>query len=253
MSLTLSLITLIIIILMGIGLARMRVEAGIGAQFGTGDWPILDSFIPLVGSKTIGYENAGFGAFNNIFGFPFFCYLGGFLEAWKMGDALEEDRRTVMKSIWVSLFITAMVLALIFIPNMYKHGFNKTMARNNAYSLRWGNVANALKLGTRQRDPSVLFWYIYSFLMVIVLGWLRTKFAWWPLHPVGFVTGGTVWAGYFVDMAFIVWIVKAMVMRYGGYKSFKSVTPIFLGLGVGQILASLLGLFLSTLQLIRII
>jgi hypothetical protein len=253
MKFLLSVINLLLFIFIAISLARMRNEAGVGPQLSTGSWPIRDSFMKLVGPDAIGMDNVGFGALNNFYHRPFLCYLGGFLEAWKMGDEVGEKRNTVTKSIWLGLFITALAGAFIYVPNMYSLGFNMTMSRNNSVSSYWSSVAAALKQGTYRKDTTSIFWYAYSFIVVILMGWLRTTFAWWPFHPVGFAVGGTFLAQWFVDMAFIVWLVKTIVVRYGGYQTYKKVTPIFLGLGVGQLLASVVGVLLSTLQLLRII
>ncbi len=253
MKFLISLINLLLFIFISISLGRMRNEAGVGPQLSTGSWPIRDSFMKLVGSDAIGMDNVGFGALNNFYHRPFLCYLGGFLEAWKLGDEVGENRNTIMKSIWIGLVITALAGAFIYVPNMYNLGFNMTMSRNTSVSKYWGSVGTALKLGTFKREGSATFWYAYSFVTVILLGWLRTIFVWWPFHPVGFAVGGTYLAQWFVDMAFIVWLVKTLVVRYGGYNAYKKVTPIFLGLGVGQLLAGVVGVLLSTLQLFRLI
>ncbi len=253
MNVLLSIVNLLLFIFIAVSLARMRNEVGVGVQLSTGSWPIRDSFMVLMGSDGIGLENVGFGALNNFYDRPFLCYLGGFLEAWKTGDELGEERKTVMKSIWIGLCIAALAGAFIYLPKMYEFGFEKTLFRNNSVAACWTKVALPLKLDTYQRDTSAIFWYAYSFITVIALGWLRTLYAWWPFHPVGFAVGGTLLGRWFVDMAFIVWLVKSLIMRYGGYKTYKKTTPIFLGLGVGQLLASVVGVFLITLQLLRVI
>ena len=61
----------------------------------------------------------------------------------------------------MGLFITAMVLALIFIPNMVSMGSIRPW-RGITPIPSVSNVANALKLELAS-DPSVLFWYIYCF------------------------------------------------------------------------------------------
>ncbi len=236
-----------------ISLARMRNEASAAPQLGIGIDPINLSFIRLVGSSAIGVQNIGAGALAWLFSRPIMSFTGGFLEAWKMGDEIGEDRRIVSRSIILSILMGTLLSAFIFIPYMYRLGFNQTLSRNQAYASAWASFALALKNDSVAPDRRVLFWYIYSFVTVLLTGWLRTAFAWWPLHPVGFVIGATSMAGWFVDMAFIVWLVKAIVMRYGGLKTYKRITPTFLGLGVGQLLASLVGVFLSTLQMMRII
>lgn len=253
MQFLLSLILALFLICVAISLARMRCEASVAPQLGIGVDPVNLSFMRFVGASGIGIENVGVGALSSLFSRPIMSFTGGFLEAWKMGDELGEDRKTVSKGIWLSIFLGILMTAIIFIPYMYKLGFNQTLSRNQSYAGGWANTATALKNNTIKPDNSALFWYIYSFATVILLGWLRTVFAWWPFHPVGFTVGATYIAQWFVDMAFFVWLIKALVMRYGGYQVYRKITPIFLGLGVGQILASIVGVLLSTLQMMRII
>lgn len=231
----------------------MRCEASVAPQLGIGVDPVNLSFMRYVGASGIGIENVGVGALNALFSRPIMSFTGAFLEAWKMGDDLGEDRKAVSKGIWLSIFVGILLAAVHFIPAMYRLGFNQTLSKNQSYAAGWASMANALKNNTVKPNNSAVFWYIYSFVTVILLGWLRTVFAWWPFHPVGFAVGATYIAQWFVDMAFFVWLVKAIVMRYGGLKTYKKLTPIFLGFGVGQILASVVGLFLSTLQMMRII
>jgi hypothetical protein len=253
MKFLLSFILVLFLICVVVSLARMRCEASVAPQLGIGVNPVYGSFMRLVGASGIGIENVGVGALSSFFSRPIMSFTGGFLEAWKMGDEIGEDRKTVSKGIWLSIFLGILATALIFIPYMYKLGFNQTLSRNQGYASGWASTASALKNNTIQPDKSVLFWYIYSFVSVTLLGWLRTVFAWWPFHPVGFAVGGTYIGQWFVDMAFFVWLIKAIVMRYGGYQVYRKITPIFLGLGVGQILASIVGVFLSTLQMMRIL
>jgi hypothetical protein len=253
MKFLLSLILALYLICVVISFARMRCEASVAPQLGIGVDPVNLSFMRFVGASGIGMENVGVGALNALYSRPIMSFMGGFLEAWKMGDELGEDRKTVSKGIWLSILMGILLTAFIFIPHMYNLGFNQTLSRNQSYASGWANVATTLKNNTIKPDNSALFWYIYSFVTVILLSWLRTLFAWWPFHPVGFAVGATYIAQWFVDMAFFVWLIKAIVMRYGGLKTYKKITPIFLGLGVGQILASIVGVFLSSLQMMRII
>jgi hypothetical protein len=71
-------------------------------------------------------------------------------------------------------------------------------------------------------------------LIMAGLMWARHHIAWWPLHPLGFPVAA-VWI---VDQAwfsiFLAWLIKGVVMRYGGPALFRKTRPFFLGLIVGQ-------------------
>jgi hypothetical protein len=62
---------------------------------------------------------------------------------------------------------------------------------------------------------------------------LRRQFVWWPLHPLGFVT----WLGWPIDRywlsIFIGWILKFVVVRFGGYQAYNRIRPAAFGLILG--------------------
>ena len=68
--------------------------------------------------------------------------------------------------------------------------------------------------------------------------WARQRFPWWPFHPIGFPIGGnrlmdTIWFS-----VFLAWLLKWMLMRYGGANMFRQSRYFFLGLICGQFLCS---------------
>ena len=85
---------------------------------------------------------------------------------------------------------------------------------------------------------------ITGFLMV-----MRTRFMWWPFHPIGYViaeTGSMTWLW---CPTFVGWLIKAVVLRYGGIGAFRRGIPFFIGLILGDYVISsvwaLLGLYLG--------
>ena len=83
-------------------------------------------------------------------------------------------------------------------------------------------------------------WHGDAFMLVgaaltTLLMTLRTKFLWWPLHPVGYALANT----YTMDKVWvpftIAWILKAGVLRYGGPKLYQKLLPLFVGLIAGDL------------------
>ena len=55
---------------------------------------------------------------------------------------------------------------------------------------------------------------------------------WWPLHPIGYpVSSVFSWMAF---NAFLAWLAKSIVLKYGGPSLFKGVRPFFLGMIMGQ-------------------
>ena len=83
-------------------------------------------------------------------------------------------------------------------------------------------------------------WHGDAFMLVgaaftTLLMAFRTKFLWWPLHPVGYALANTytmdkVWVPFL-----IAWVAKAAVLRYGGPKLYQRLLPLFLGLIAGDL------------------
>ena len=78
---------------------------------------------------------------------------------------------------------------------------------------------------------------------------LRLRFVQWPLHPVGYVVSSW-WT--FTGLWFpilISWIIKHVLLSYGGVRNYRRATPFFLGLIVGDVIVastiSILGLLFN--------
>ena len=85
---------------------------------------------------------------------------------------------------------------------------------------------------------------ITGFLMV-----MRTRFLWWPFHPVGYVIAETQTMYWLWCPTLIGWLIKSIILRYGGIGMFRKGIPFFIGLILGDyVIASLwalMGLYLD--------
>jgi len=77
------------------------------------------------------------------------------------------------------------------------------------------------------------------------LVFLRNRFLWWPLHPLGFVVGNTLPLASIWFSIFIGWLVKAVLTKYGGAKVFQSARYFFLGLVLGQLVIAAVWLLID--------
>ena len=66
----------------------------------------------------------------------------------------------------------------------------------------------------------------------------RARFMWWPLHPLGFVISSFDIMIYVWFSVFVSWVLKSIVLKYGGPSLYRSLRPFFLGLILGQICVS---------------
>jgi hypothetical protein len=78
-----------------------------------------------------------------------------------------------------------------------------------------------------------------AFGLVLLFGFGRHRFPRWPLHPVMFAVMA-IWPSHYVGFSFLLgWMVKALVMKYGGARLYQRLKPLMLGLVAGEALGAL--------------
>ena len=70
--------------------------------------------------------------------------------------------------------------------------------------------------------------------MVLILKCLRGAFIAWPFHPAGYALAVSYAMDYFWFAFFVSWLVKLLIVRYGGMRLHNMLVPFFLGLILGD-------------------
>jgi hypothetical protein len=71
--------------------------------------------------------------------------------------------------------------------------------------------------------------------IMAILTALRHRFLWWPFHPLGFAICtvsyivGRIWFSFFLT-----WLLKLIILKYGGPNLYRKLGPFFIGLVLGQ-------------------
>ena len=71
-----------------------------------------------------------------------------------------------------------------------------------------------------------------------VLTYVRVRFVWWPIHPLGFAVFEYRLMSFIWLSVMVAWMIKTTVLKYGGPKLYNRTKPFFLGLITGQICVS---------------
>jgi hypothetical protein len=174
-------------------------------------------------------------------------------------DELDETRaRSSGKKLFALMFIAVVLAyAVSFASTLwtqYHFAYTMDAAHRNPIN-EWG-------CGWPQRgyimDPTIAYQsgrvaaqyspgkhIIFGFIVTAVLSLLRARFAWWPLHPVGYLMLPTNPAQIMWFSIFIGWVCKALIVRFGGSSLYQKARPFFLGLIVGDCAAAGLWLVVS--------
>ncbi|MGQ9524206.1 MAG: DUF6785 family protein [Armatimonadota bacterium] len=103
----------------------------------------------------------------------------------------------------------------------------------------WAKMSSWVQ-SPRQADHGAVGAYAFGAGMVFLLGALRARFLWWPLHPAGYVVASSfalmrLWLPLFVS-----WVVKSLLLRYGGLRAYRAALPVAYGLVAGEFTAGLI-------------
>ena len=66
--------------------------------------------------------------------------------------------------------------------------------------------------------------------MLSLLVIFQSKFLWWPLHYIGFPIAESAPLIYWWFAIFIAWLIKGVVLKFGGHNVYRKSIPFFLGM-----------------------
>ena len=84
-------------------------------------------------------------------------------------------------------------------------------------------------------DPAKAGIWIFGALFAGLLALLSTRFARWPLHPLGLAFQINQGTRYYAFSIFITWISKLLILRFGGITMYNRARPLFFGLVIGYV------------------
>ncbi|MEM2352383.1 MAG: DUF6785 family protein [Thermoproteota archaeon] len=92
---------------------------------------------------------------------------------------------------------------------------------------------------------------LVGFIIIMALHLLRTRFVWWPLHPIGFIMSTAPAIAHMREWNcfFGAWIAKYLTLRIGGSKAYEEYgIPIAGGLMAGYVLSNLVAYIVGTIK-----
>lgn len=176
--------------------------------------------------------------------YAWFCDVKSFFmpaaaHAAKLSDVLKLRRNAVVGAV-VSALVIGVVTSMTYTLNMgYSHG-----AYNYGdWIFRGGSLVPYDAMVSKMRNPFDVGWDKLTVMfggMLAMAGFtfLRYRFNWWPLHPLGFPVAFTLPVRLSFFSIFIAWAAKSLILRFGGIALYRKAEPFFFGIIVGFFLAT---------------
>jgi hypothetical protein len=180
-------------------------------------------------------------------------FRGFLLPSFVQGFKVAHDRKLSQRPLLILLALIILIgLAFGLIMRVklgYDHGalgFHQWFAKGGAQQPAL--TANSLIKGARDVSWMNWFWMSVGMATTWILMAARTRFLWFPLHPLGFLVNlgyamQTLWFSIFVG-----WLCKVLITRFGGVDTYRKTTPLFLGLALGDVAMMLFWLIIDAWQ-----
>jgi hypothetical protein len=144
----------------------------------------------------------------------------------------------------IAVAVVSSYVAMLYL--CYNHGGLSLAPWFLIYSPQqpWKTVSARL-LSPLKPNPLGIGFVAVGAAVTVFLFAMRSRFVWWPLHPMGFAMGPS-WPMIQLWFSILIgWLAKSVLLRYGTAKTYDRAKPFFMGLVVGEFLAAAIWLVVS--------
>jgi hypothetical protein len=167
--------------------------------------------------------------------------LRGFImPSFMQGFKLAYDRKIALRPLLVLIMLCSVISMALGVYMNIKLGYEQGGLTLDGWyagaaSQQPASVSANLLKGVRDASWFNLGWVGLGIAFTYLLMLARSRYAWFPLHPIGFLLSqtypiGTIWFSIFLG-----WLIKVSIMRFGGTETYRKTTPLFLGLILGDV------------------
>lgn len=228
------------------GLTRIIAEAGLGSAAPPGTAPVFT--VSKIGAQSMSEASVvGLGL-----QFPYAVdiralVMAGAASGLKITQEIEHRRRRLFFALLGAVLVTMVVsvVTVIYLSYVYQGTSLEMWYYRDAPSAGFHYAKEMLTRGVDglRAGPNALGW-VYSAAGVTLMSLLmvaQRRFLRWPIHPIGLVVIGTKFMNALWFSVFIAWLIKSLVLKYGGPRLYMRTIPFFLGMVLGQCVIAGLG------------
>jgi hypothetical protein len=100
-----------------------------------------------------------------------------------------------------------------------------------------GMVSLVAKTDTSVTDPGKIGIWVLGGVVAALITFLQARLPWWPIHPLGLMLMFEWYVSIYILDIFLVWLLKLLILKFGGISLYRKVKPVAYGLIVGYVFA----------------
>lgn len=230
MDMSLWVIVVYFAIWFAIAIAITRLRAELGSPVHDLHFIGPDEMLPrLIGIRRLGAVN--------LTGFAYLYFLNRAHRSHAMPHQLEGFKLAEGANIPLRRFAMLMMLASVlgalgsfwaYLSMYYAEGGGPGFGRES-----FGRLESWLTYTAPPDVPAIGF-ASFGFIVTLILAFMRMRFIWWNLHPVGYAISGSWAINPMIGSIFVGWLLKWLVLKYGGIRLHRKAIPFFLGIILGE-------------------
>ncbi len=164
------------------------------------------------------------------------------IEGFKMAEGGRMERRRLAVAMAI---VPVLAIAFYFWATIhFGYDMGMTSGHTHVYHMLIGQWATS-ELDTTLKNPTApnvsgTLAMALSAGITTALYFLKLRFTWWPLHPVAYPIAMSNTIAAMGPVLFLAWLIKGLLLRYGGLRAHRTALPFFLGLIAGDAVRSFL-------------
>lgn len=161
------------------------------------------------------------------------------LEAFKIAERTHTPARQIFNAALIAGIFAMPIGFWMLLHNYFQIGGATSKMEEWALGMGngcWNDLANRLNPAA----PASTNWTSLGFVGVgfagsMLLGWLRLRYMWFPLHPLAYAIGNSWGVAQLWVPLLIGSMVKSAMLKFGGLPTYRRSLPFFFGLILGEI------------------
>jgi len=157
------------------------------------------------------------------------------MEGFRIAERMKIDNFRLFLAMWLAIVVSTIGAFASLLWAFNKYGIAAQVSRLAEIfgGETWRNVDIWLNSPLR-RQGGPTYAILVGTVFALGLASLRMNLSWWPLHPVGYAISGSYTMERIWFCVFIAWLIKALILKYGGAKAYKPALHFFVGLILGD-------------------